>query len=151
MKKLYVLIGIPGAGKSTWRDRPGTEWSSSSIISMDDIRFRVTGSHSDQTANGVVACMALAELSTAMQVDTESIIWDNTTVSVKYRKPLIELAKKNDYVVIAVYFDVPLVVAKQRNSERNRVVPEHILDRMFSSLVPPTLAEGFTEIIKVSI
>lgn len=150
MKTLYVCVGIPGCGKSSWTDGFIKDKSSVVVINMDTIRFQVTGNHSDQSKNGVVAGKAMSMLAESMVTGVKDIVWDNTTISVKYRKPLISLAKEYGYRVIAVHFEVSLEVAKLRNSARTRVVPVDVLDRMFNSLAPPSLSEGFTEIIKVS-
>jgi len=149
MKTLYICVGIPGCGKSTWTENFLKDKLSVEVINMDNIRFQVTGNHSDQSKNGLVAAKAMEALKKSMLCGTRDIVWDNTTLSVKYRKPLVSLAKENGYNVIAVFFQVPLEVAKQRNAARTRVVPEDVLDRMFASIAPPSLEEGFTEIIKV--
>jgi len=150
MKTLYICIGVPGCGKSTWTENFRKEKFSSEVINMDNIRFQVTGNHSDQSKNGLVAAKAMEALKKSMLMGVRNIIWDNTTLSVKYRKPLVSLAKENGYNVVAVFFEVPLEVAKQRNSARTRVVPVDALDRMFASIAAPSLEEGFTDIIKVS-
>jgi predicted kinase len=118
---------------------------------MDAIRFEVTGNHSDQSKNGIVHAKAMERLKCALIEGVKNIFWDNTTIAAKYRKPLVQLAKDFGYHVAAVYFEVPLNEAKARNSNRSRVVPVDVLDRMFNSLVPPSLDEGFHEIIKVSV
>lgn len=149
-KIFYCLVGLPGSGKSTWTENFLKEKISSEVINMDNIRFQVTGNHSDQSKNGLVAAKAMESLKKSMLAGVSDIIWDNTTLSVKYRKPLVSLAKENGYNAVAVFFQVPLEVAKQRNAARTRVVPVDVLDRMFASIAPPSLEEGFTEIIKVS-
>ncbi len=53
MNKLYVLIGIPGSGKSTWTNKllTGKHPTEVEVINMDDIRMRLTGNASDQSRN----------------------------------------------------------------------------------------------------
>lgn len=149
MKTLYVCIGIPGCGKSSWTDKFISERTFTSVINMDAIRLEKTGSYSDQSKNGIVHAVATERLKKSMEDGTDDIIWDNTTVVMKYRKPLIQMANDYGYNVVAVFFNVALDVAKARNVNRSRIVPEDVINRMFASLVPPLLSEGFTEIIKV--
>ncbi len=49
------------------------------------------------------------------------------------------------------FFDVPFEIAKERNASRERVVPEHALDRMHKSLAdaPPELLDGFDSIFSL--
>jgi predicted kinase len=148
MKTLYICVGIPGCGKSTWTEKQTKDAWSSHVINMDAIRFEVTGNHSDQSKNYIVHTKAVERLKVALAEGIKNVFWDNTTVAPKYRKPLIQLAKDFKYRVVAVFFEVPLDVAKARNSGRSRVVPVEVLDRMFNSLIPPSLNEGFDEIIK---
>lgn len=150
MKTLYICVGIPGCGKSTWTEKQTAHAWSAHVINMDAIRFEVTGNHSDQSKNGIVYSKAMERLKVALVEGVKNVFWDNTSVAPKHRKPLVQLAKQFTYRVVAVYFDVPLNEAKERNSNRSRVVPVDVLDRMFNSLIPPSLDEGFDEIIKVN-
>jgi len=148
MKKLYVLIGIPNSGKSTWTENLKKD-TPVEVINMDDIRFQLTGSMSDQSRNKDVFGKATGKFRQALVAGVETIVWDNTTVSRSYRKDLIAESKDHGYQVIAVFFKVSLTEAKLRNSKRDRVVPEDVLDRMHNKLQPPSLEEGFTEVIEV--
>jgi predicted kinase len=49
-----------------------------------------------------------------------------------------------------VFFNVPLEVCRERNAQRNRVVPGDALDKMAAKLVPPALTEGFDRVETVS-
>ena len=51
---------------------------------------------------------------------------------------------------VAIFVNTPVDVCKERNAKRDRVVPETVIDRMALSLNPPTIAEGFKEIIEIS-
>ena len=53
--------------------------------------------------------------------------------------------------LVAVVFDTPLAVAKERNTMSERVVPEYVLDRIHAALTqePVSIDEGFDEVITV--
>ena len=57
-----------------------------------------------------------------------------------------------DTNVIAVYFDVPIHTALTRNKQRTgrACVPEKVIYRMRSRMIPPTCAEGFKEVWRIN-
>lgn len=80
----------------------------------------------------------------------ETVVFDATQYKAEDRKGFTEKARASGAMdIIGVYFAVPLEVAKERNATRERVVPEHALQRMhrWLSEKPPRTEEGFTEII----
>lgn len=153
-KTIYMAIGVPGSGKSTWWETAvskGTIPATALRINMDTIRKELTGSEENMSKNDLVARVAKSTLRSAMSNNVEVIYWDNTSARRKYRKEVIEDAKKANYEVIGIWFKVPLAVAKSRNAARTRKVPEDVLDNMHKSIeeTPPELTEGFTQIIVV--
>jgi len=41
-----------------------------------------------------------------------------------------------------LFFAIPIEVVKERNKNRDRVVPEYVIDRMFKNIEIPTEEEG---------
>jgi predicted kinase len=75
---------------------------------------------------------------------------DATNLTPEERRPYIEIARAHGCEVEAVFFNVPLEVCRERNAQRNRVVPGDALDKMAAKLVPPALTEGFDRVETVS-
>jgi predicted kinase len=119
---------------------------------MDDIRLNLTGDASDQSKNYQVSQIAENKLNCCLSERIPIIYWDNTCTKAKYRKIIINLAKKANYNIICVFFNLPLQVCLDRNSKRDRKVPVEILERMYSNIQenPPTQIEGFDDIIVVT-
>jgi predicted kinase len=151
-KIVYLTIGLPGAGKSTWFKKQNFPVEQTFRVSMDDIRKEMTGSVEDQSMNAQVASEANKRYEKALKGGVPIIVWDATNTVRKYRRDLIKIAKMYDYEVVGVWFDVPLDVAKERNSKRERTVPEFVLDKKYQQLQqnPPSRDEGFDVIQKVS-
>lgn len=150
-----MAVGCPGSGKSTWWKeglKNGSIPTKAIRINMDEIRYQLTGNEADQSKNFVVSKIAETKLKSCLAERIPVIYWDNTSTKLKYRKPIIELAKQAKYNIICVYWDLPIDECKKRNKSRNNVVPEDVIDRMYASIRenPPSNEEGFDDIIVIN-
>ena len=150
MAKCYQLIGVPGAGKSTWIKNQ--EWAKDcAIVSTDmwvDLEAeRVGKTYSeifDEYMPHAVKLMANhVELARDKHMD---IIWDQTSTSVGSRRKKFNMLP--DYEHIAVVFKTPEMEELKRRlaSRPGKNIPSHVMVQMIRSFVMPTLDEGFTEI-----
>lgn len=144
-KKLIVLVGLPGSGKSTWAAGQGV-----GVLSSDAVRELLTDSAENQEVNRLVFPTLRFLLTMRMQAGARATILDATSLTPKERRAWVRTAKDLGSQAEAVFFDTPLAVCKQRNAARSRVVPEDVMDRFAARLVPPSEAEGFTRITVVT-
>lgn len=142
---LYTLVGIPGSGKST-RARELAAEKNCVIVSSDDIRAELYGDASEQGNAKEVFGLAYERIRTNLE-EGRDVIFDATNISKAKRKKIFNISPKNT-VHIAIFFNVPLDVCKERNARRERIVPESVLERMHRYIVPPTTEEGFDIIIE---
>ena len=146
MKTLYVPIGIPGSGKSTYGKQLAKENKNLRIVCPDDIRAELYGDASIQGDGKKVFSIAYSRATEYLK-SGKDVYFDATNVTALSRSRLLKALYPLFNSSIAVYFDVPLEVCKKRNSERPRVVPESVLDRMSKKLQEPSvLKERFTTI-----
>lgn len=148
----YVVmpVGVPGSGKSTAMAAL-TESLSMVRVCPDDIRERLTGDASDQTKNREVWQMTHQEVGEGLESGL-SVIVDATHVNREQRIEAVEMYKGfGATAAIAVVFDIDVSTAKRRNANRQRVVPEHVIDRMHKSFMrnPVTCSEGFDKVLRV--
>jgi len=140
--ELIVLVGLPGSGKTTWKEKQlwlNPEYSS---VCPDDIRQELTGDISDQSKNNEV--FSLAFIRTKNHLNTgQSVIFDSTAYSAQNRKALIDIGKSTGALVKAVVLSVPVDLCKKRNAQRLRTVPADVIDRMNSKFSIPSTDEGF--------
>lgn len=80
------------------------------------------------------------------------IYFDATLVKPKDRRPLIDIAKNNNFNVSAVFFDTPFHICMNRNAQRtiDRIVPIETMYNMRSRLKEPDHNEGFKGITKIT-
>jgi len=129
-----VLVGLQGAGKSTWvaENLAGTHV----VVSKD----HWPNARRREARQQRVVAELLAE--------GASVVVDNTSPSPAERAPLLELAAVAGVPVRAVFLDVPLEVCRARNEARagRARVPDVGLASTAARLSPPTTAEGFEQV-----
>jgi predicted kinase len=147
--RFYVMVGIPGSGKSTYARR---HLSQAYRISLDDIRMMMTGQDYDPVAERAVVVAGHAmryALARWAGKNRHDLLFDATDVTRQRRAPMIATANRFGFKPIAVYLVCPLEVALRRNAERDRQVPDDVIARFQRELQPPSLDEGFEEVIVV--
>ncbi len=147
MKKVILGIGVPGSGKTTLLKRFADE-NEYAYICPDDIRQELTGSASDQSKNREVWVEAYKRTEEGL-LGGKSIVFDATFANPEQRKDFLSFVRqKGAEKIKRVYVDGDLEIAKERNSQRERVVPEHAIQRMHKSLqdFPPEVSDGFDTI-----
>lgn len=145
MKTFIMCIGLPGCGKSTWCMQQETLYNSLSI-STDKIREELYGSESEQGDPNKVFKIAKDRVVNSFEI-FDTVILDATNIEKKHRMHFIKAIKQSvkDVVVRAVWFAIPVDVCKERNRQRDRVVPEYVIDKMYKLFAPPGKEEGFDE------
>ena len=143
---VVLAIGLPGSGKTTWYKRRGVTPLSSDLlrnILFDDI--------TEQRYQGLVFSTLRSLLRARLIAKMPWNYVDATNLSPHERRQWIKMAKSFGYEVQAVFFDVPLAVCMERNSKRERVVTDEVMQKMAERLRPPTFKEGFDKITVVRV
>lgn len=141
MAKFYMMVGVPGSGKSYIANHrlKGT------VVSSDAIRAELYGSEDDQDHNGEVF-NELHKRIHALLNEGKDAIYDATNLSRKRRKNFLKELPAG-VEKIAVIAATELDVILRQNSERTRVVPEEVIMRMFKQMSLPRLDEGWDNIM----
>jgi predicted kinase len=150
MKKLVLLIGIPGSGKTTLASTligKGFE-----RLCADDIRLELYGNEAEQGNPKEVFTIFFERLESLLALNKDIVI-DNTNVKFEHRQQIIDRANKFQYTDIQLWvLDVPLAVCLERNKKRERQVPEDVITNLFNTLNKhgrPKTSEGEIVTIKV--
>lgn len=154
-KNIYILVGPPGSGKSTWIENefPGNRY----IVSTDNI-IEAVARDEGKTYNEVFTTfikeaepMMFSDLELYVQGGYDPIIVDRTNMNIKARARFLErikqFGKKHDYKVHAVVFPKPEDEEYERRLNRpGKTIPEAVINGMLASFQMPTVEEGFTSV-----
>lgn len=154
MPKAYILVGVPGSGKSTWVRNQ--EWSKDcAYVSTDklveayarSVNLTYSEVFDDFMPNAVK--MMAAEVVDAREAGRD-IIWDQTSCTIKTRARKFNMLP--GYEMIAVVFKTPDSEELERrlNSRPGKNIPKHVMKSMIENWDEPTEDEGFDKIIYVS-
>ncbi|MDB9528178.1 AAA family ATPase [Oscillatoria sp. CS-180] len=153
---LWLLIGLPGSGKSTWAKHFNEFERPFQIISTDQIRAKLFGGEAVQGPwMEVWHCVVQQFHHSVLQVQQgvwAGAIYDATNSQRRGRRKVIETARTAGFTrVVAVWFDVPMALCLVRNQQRSRQVPPDIIHGMNRHLVgaPPHCDEGFDAVYRL--
>lgn len=152
-KKVFLVAGPPGCGKSTWirsQLTRGCEW-----ISRDNVRFAFLSDEDDYFAHeeDVFDTFINYINQTLEKDDVHTAYIDATHLNKRSRdKVLRKIRKDNIEELNCVCFNVPLAVCLSRNNLRagRSRVPETAICNMYQSYrFPDKTSENFNHIIIV--
>lgn len=145
-----MLVGPPGSGKSTLANQIQSEQMNFKIVCPDDIRKELTGDAANQDHNTEVFANVYSKISTHLS-EGYNVIYDATNCRAAYRYKIIDVAHKaNCKKIICICMATPIGDCLEWNRNRDRVVPEKIIENMYFALRkhPPMIFEGFDAIVK---
>ena len=157
MKRAYMLVGVPGSGKSTWLKQFSDHGA---VLVSSDQYIEEAAATAGKTYSEVFADEAdratvkmKADITQAIE-DGRDIVWDQTNLTVKSRRPKVERLKQAGYDVVAIVFELLPDELERRRSmrkfETGKTVAPHILRSMEASYQRPTEAEGFSKIALIT-
>jgi predicted kinase len=151
MTTLYITIGVPGSGKTSWANKFAQDIPGIQVLSRDDLRVNKTGKYQYDPEHDVILKDKLRKTAIAYMKDKLDVVITDTNLRAINRGFWYFVARqcKADYV--AVWVNTPFDLCMKRNAERptGRQVPEDVMMQMFNNLEPPTMIEGFSKIIEV--
>lgn len=146
MKRLYMLVGIPASGKSTWAKTQSDK--DVVYICLDKIREKLYGDENIQGEWSEINIELTTQLLNAIKDNkVKTVVYDATNVKSKYRKEFLNKWGDNFNEKCAVYFPPDLERSKKWNKQRDRQVPEKVIERMYDNIEKPTKEEGFNVVI----
>ena len=142
-----MMVGLPGSGKSTLAEKIAKKDNNTIVLSSDALREELCGNIDDQTKNRDVF-----EVMNERTIDNlkagKSVVYDATNVHSKGRVSLLKKIKDSGAECTKVCRIVPekYGICIKRNAERERHVPNEIINRMRCSFETPYYFEGWDRI-----
>lgn len=148
MSTLFIMVGVPGSGKS-FVAKAYFKVISSVIVSRDSIRYSLL-EEGDEYFSKEKQVFAAYIKEIQKHIDRGEIVFaDATHLNEASRRKLISNLKlaKEDYI-IPIVVETPLKICLERNARRTgrERVPESVIKDMFMSLTDP--ADDSPEMVK---
>lgn len=151
---VYMLVGVPASGKSTWVNSQG--WMMGMAYINTDVYVEAEASRQGKTYSEVFE----SYMPTAVQLMVNDVIsareqgldivWDQTSTTIESRAK--KFAMLPDHEAIAVVFETPEPAELSRRLDSRRpgktILPE-VVELMIAGWQEPTREEGFKEIWRV--
>ncbi|MBD3883311.1 AAA family ATPase [Phormidium tenue FACHB-886] len=157
MPRLILLIGLPGSGKSTLAARLQQVCPDWALISTDAIRAELFGDEAIQGEWSLIEQTLrrqLQQAATAALAGRSSVaIYDATNVRRRNRRAAIAMVRASGFQrITGIWLDTSLPLCLQRNCQRDRQVPEAVIQRMHRQLqgAPPHPSDGLDDLIRVA-
>jgi len=151
---LFMLVGLPASGKSTWAEIQEGMMNDIGILSSDiwlESYAKEAGKDYQWAFEN-----KFKEANASMREDLKyfthnniNIIWDQTNMSVKARRKKLSQIPKH-YHKVAIVFEVDREELNERLSTRaeqtGKHIPQYVIDNITEQYIQPTLDEGFEKV-----
>lgn len=141
---LWVTVGAPGSGKSTWAKQLALSDANIVRVCPDDCRRAISGDSNNQAVSYPAFCMAKDQMRNAFAAG-KSVVFDATNMHRKGRKDFVKMGKENGVKVIAQVFECDKATLLARNAKRGadggRNVSEKVIDDMLARYQRPNKSE----------
>lgn len=150
MPKLYVLVGVPCSGKSSWHS--DQEWLRDAAYISTDTYVEEYAKNMGKTYSEVFqeVMPKCVDYMTGDVVHARAagrdIVWDQTSTTIASRNRKFNMLP--DYHTIAVVFRTPPrdELDVRLGNRPGKHIPKQVIDNMIDNWEEPTEDEGFDEI-----
>jgi predicted kinase len=159
MPVLYMLVGVPGSGKSTWvKDflDAKSPYADYRVIGSD-MYIESKAAEEGKTYSEVwekyckeAEKVCIKQIQDAIAANV-NVIWDQTNLTKNVRAKRLAMFPGH-YTKYFCYHQAPDEdeLDRRLNSRPGKIIPKHVIEKMTAMLEVPTLDEGFAGHVSVS-
>ena len=133
--EVVLMSGLPGTGKDTYISK---NLRGMQVVSLDDIRDELGVSPTDNQSKVIAAAHERARV---LLRKKEPFVWNATSITAELRAIQISLFEEYGASVRCVYLETEWNENLRRNAERERQVPERVIEKLLSRLELPEIYE----------
>lgn len=146
MSKFYMLVGLPGSGKSTIAQKLNCK-----VFSSDSLRKELWGNENTQGDNSQLFNELQRRIRETLKKG-ENCVYDATNINAKRRTSFLSSIKGIECEKICIFVATDFNLCLLRNFQRERHVPYEVIKRMYLNFDIPQFREGWSDIqIKVEL
>ena len=145
----YMLIGVPGSGKTTWvlKNHPSLAYASTDKY-IEQWAASMGKTYNDMFDSLIkTATSRMLDDVSEFLCDYSDFVWDQTNISKKSRATKIARLVKEDYQIVGVVFEIPKDLKERLASRPGKNIPTQVMASMIKNFEMPSLDEGFSKII----
>lgn len=156
----YMLIAVPGSGKSTMVKSLQEDMPELEVASSDEhiVRYAAEKGRTYDEVHREYVEQAQKDMSRQIQAfirNKKAFIWDQTNVVASARRKKIKMLHSNKYKVSAICIELSDEELQKRligrqALEPGKIMPERIMQMMKSGYERPSYDEGFEEIYLIN-
>jgi predicted kinase len=152
-KTAYIMVGVPGSGKSTWID-DNNSWTSRCnvcVVSTDEFVEEYAASVGKTYSEVFQEYMPTAvELMAAAVVKAREagcdVVWDQTSLTVASRRKKFRMLPGYRHIAVVVQTPEPEELRRRLASRPGKNIPWEVVERMMDQFEMPTEEEGYSEV-----
>ena len=152
MRKLILMAGVPGTGKSSWAYAYAKEHPNTFVVDTDETRKEITGSYKIFTKPVSIAHDAMIAKANKYLSENEdcTVIIDSTFLDDERRTYFLDRLKGYDFLehVMIKFHDYSIVYRRNKERKKEKWVPEEVIDAMIAKYKDPSpeVAKRFDKI-----
>lgn len=151
MAKLYLMMGIPGSGKSTWIKNH--LFPCQTHVSRDSIRFALVEEGEEYFSRETEVFNAFVKQINTFLSNGCDVYADATHISRASRNKLLSRINSHPEEVNLIWINGGLTNALLQNENRKNTrsyVPKSVIRRMYNQIEAPDFEEGFNIIYEIN-
>lgn len=153
IKYFFMMVGLPGCGKSTLVEQLYTEFPEKriAVLSADSIiekiceLYRLDYNEVYSDISYSFCERVLTKIAPIVFNKNDIVVWDQTNLRKKGRAKRLALVP-DSWKKIAIVVPVPYDHLERLANRPGKTIPESVIDKMYEQYEDPELDEGFDHI-----